>query len=55
MPVVSNPWTGARWFDNEGDILCDVLFHSIALVCLVGIFVTLQACVFPFTLMDIRQ
>jgi lactate permease len=28
-----------------------VFFHSFALACLVGIFVTMQACVWPFTLM----
>jgi hypothetical protein len=35
--------------------LRDRFFHSIALACLVGIFVTLQADVFPFTLMEIHQ
>jgi lactate permease len=46
--------TATRWFNHEGDILRYVFFHSIALACLVGIFVTLQAYVFPFTLMVIH-
>ncbi|MDD0811973.1 L-lactate permease [Curvibacter sp. RS43] len=45
--------TATRWFNHEGDILRYVFFHSIALACLVGIFVTLQAYVPPFTLMVI--
>jgi lactate permease len=46
--------TATRWFNHEGDILRYVFFHSIALACLVGIFVTLQAYVYPFTTMVIR-
>lgn len=46
--------TATRWFNHEGDILRYVFFHSIALACLVGIFVTLQAYVFPFTAMVIH-
>ncbi len=46
--------TATRWFNHEGDILRYVFFHSIALACLVGIFVTMQAYVFPFTLMVIK-
>jgi lactate permease len=46
--------TATRWFDHEGDILRYVFFHSVALACLVGLFVTLQAYVPPFTLMVIR-
>ena len=46
--------TATRWFDHEGDILRYVFFHSIALACLVGILVTLQAYVPPFTLMVIH-
>ena len=46
--------TATRWFDHEGDILRYVFFHSIALACLVGIFVTLQAYVSPFTMMVIH-
>jgi lactate permease len=43
--------TATRWFNHEGDILRYVFFHSIALACFVGVFVTLQAYVWPFTLM----
>ena len=43
--------TATRWFNREGDILRYVFFHSIALACLMGIFVTLQAYVWPFKLM----
>ncbi|OWW19931.1 L-lactate permease [Noviherbaspirillum denitrificans] len=43
--------TATRWFNHEGDILRYVFFHSIALASLVGLFVTLQAYVFPFTAM----
>jgi lactate permease len=46
--------TATRWFNHEGDILRYVFFHSIALACLVGILVTLQAYVFPFTLMVVH-
>ncbi len=41
--------TATNWFGHEGEILRYVFFHSLALGCLVGIFVTLQAYVFPFT------
>jgi lactate permease len=41
--------TATNWFGHEGDILRYVFFHSLALACLVGIFVTLQAYVPPFT------
>jgi lactate permease len=46
--------TATRWFHHEGDILRYVFFHSIALACLVGILVTLQAYVYPFTLMVVH-
>jgi lactate permease len=46
--------TATRWFNHEGDILRYVFFHSIALACLVGILVTLQAYVSPFTLMVVH-
>ena len=46
--------TATRWFNHEGDILRYVFFHSIALACLVGGFVTLQAYVWPFTLMVVK-
>ena len=43
--------TATKWYGHEGEILRYVFFHSIALACLVGLFVTLQAYVFPFTRM----
>jgi lactate permease len=46
--------TATRWFNHEGDILRFVFFHSIALACLVGVLVTLQAYVYPFTLMVVH-
>jgi lactate permease len=39
--------TAINWFGHEGSILRYVFFHSIALACLVGILVMLQAYVFP--------
>lgn len=41
--------TATRWQNGEGPILRYVFFHSIALAALVGVFVTLQAYVPPFT------
>ena len=46
--------TATRWFNREGDILRFVFWHSIALACLVGGLVTLQAYVWPFTLMVVK-
>ena len=46
--------TATRWFNHEGDILRYVFFHSIALAILVGLLVTLQAYVPPFTLMVVH-
>jgi lactate permease len=46
--------TATRWFNHEGDILRYVFFHSLALACLVGLLVTLQAYVWPFTLMVVH-
>jgi lactate permease len=43
--------TATRWFDHEGDILRYVFFHSVALACLVGVLVTLQAYTWPFSLL----
>jgi lactate permease len=43
--------TATKWFNHEGDILRFVFFHSMALACLVGVFVTLEAYVWPFTLL----
>jgi len=46
--------TATRWFNHEGDILRYVFFHSIALAALVGLYVTMQAYVWPFTLMVVH-
>ncbi|MFG6467638.1 L-lactate permease [Pelomonas baiyunensis] len=43
--------TATRWENGEGPILRYVFFHSIALACLVGVFITMQAYVWPFTLL----
>jgi len=43
--------TATKWYGHEGEILRYVFFHSIALAALVGILVTLQAYVHPFTLL----
>jgi lactate permease len=43
--------TATNWFGHEGEILRYVFFHSLALAALVGILVTLQAYVPPFTSM----
>jgi lactate permease len=41
--------TATEWYGHEGNILRYVFFHSIALACLVGVLVFLQAYVYPFT------
>lgn len=41
--------TATEWYGHEGDILRYVFWHSIALACLVGVLVFLQAYVYPFT------
>ena len=41
--------TATRWYGHEGDILRYVFLHSIVLAALVGLLVTLQAYVPPFT------
>jgi len=46
--------TATRWVNHEGDILRFVFFHSLALAALVGVLVTLQAYVWPFTSMVIH-
>jgi lactate permease len=46
--------TATNWYGHEGTILRFVFKHSIALACLVGLFVMLQAYVYPFTLMVIK-
>ena len=38
--------TATNWFGNEGSIPRFVFWHSIALACLVGVYVMLQAYVF---------
>ncbi|NEX62824.1 L-lactate permease [Noviherbaspirillum galbum] len=43
--------TATKWYGHEGDILRYVFFHSIALACLVGLLVTAQAYLYPFTLL----
>ena len=40
-----------NWYGHEGSILRYVFLHSIVLVCLVGVLVTLQAYVHPFTML----
>src|SRR6201994_4461040 len=47
--------TATNWYGHEGSILRYVFLHSIVLACLVGILVTLQAYVYPFTLMVIGK
>ena len=46
--------TATNWFGHEGTILRFVFKHSIALACLVGLLVMLQAYVYPFTEMVIK-
>ncbi len=46
--------TATRWFNKEGVILRFVFWHSLVLACLVGLLVTLQAYVWPFTLMVVH-
>jgi lactate permease len=46
--------TATEWYGHEGDILRYVFFHSIALASLVGIMVTMQAYLFPFTRLVVR-
>jgi lactate permease len=46
--------TATNWYGHEGTILRFVFKHSIALACLVGLFVMLQAYVWPFTEMVLK-
>jgi lactate permease len=46
--------TATNWYGHEGSILRYVFLHSIVLACIVGLFVTLQAYVYPFTAMVIK-
>ena len=41
--------TATEWYGHEGDILRYVFWHSIALACLVGVLIFLEAYVAPFT------
>ena len=41
--------TATNWYGHEGSILRYVFFHSVALAALVGMLVSLQAYVFPFS------
>ncbi len=43
--------TATHWYGHEGEILRYVFFHSVALASLMGVFITLQAYVWPFTAM----
>jgi lactate permease len=46
--------TATRWYGHEGDILRYVFLHSLVLAALVGILVSLQAYVWPFTALVVR-
>ncbi len=46
--------TATNWFGHEGSILRFVFWHSIALACLVGVLVMLQAYVAPFTALVLK-
>lgn len=46
--------TATNWYGHEGTILRFVFWHSIVLACLVGLLVTLQAYVWPFTEMVLK-
>ena len=46
--------TATNWYGHEGSILRYVFLHSIVLACMVGVLVTLQAYVYPFTAMVLK-
>jgi len=46
--------TATNWYGHEGSILRYVFFHSLALAALMGILVTCQAYLSPFTAMVVR-
>ena len=46
--------TATNWYGHESSILRYVFKHSIVLACLVGVLVTLQAYVYPFTAMVLK-
>ncbi len=46
--------TATRWYGHEGEILRYVFLHSLVLAALMGLFVLLQAYVFPFTKLVVK-
>jgi len=46
--------TATRWYGHEGEILRYVFLHSLVLAALMGLFVLLQAYVFPFTQLVVK-
>jgi lactate permease len=46
--------TATRWYGHEGAILRYVFLHSLVLAALMGLFVLLQAYVFPFTQLVVK-
>jgi lactate permease len=46
--------TATRWYGHEGEVLRYVFIHSLVLAALVGLLVTLQAYVYPFTRLVVR-
>ena len=46
--------TATHWYGHEGEILRYVFFHSIALCTLMGLFITAQAYLWPFTAMVLK-
>ena len=46
--------TATRWYGHEGAILRYVFLHSLVLAALMGLFVLLQAYVFPFTKLVVK-
>jgi lactate permease len=44
--------TATNWFGHEGSILRFVFWHSIALACLVGLFVMAQAYLMPWMIVQ---
>ena len=46
--------TATNWYGHEGSILRFVFKHSIALACLVGLYVMLQAYVWPFSALVLK-
>jgi lactate permease len=46
--------TATNWYGHEGSILRYVFWHSIVLACMVGVWVMLQAYVYPFTALVLK-